>query len=65
MKIKFLEVAQYELDDAVDYYNYEVPDLGDNFFDEVLNTLDRLGKHPEAWNHCSKRTRRCQTRRFP
>ena len=25
MKINFLEIAQIELDDAIDYYNYEVP----------------------------------------
>ncbi len=40
MKINFLEVAQYELEDAIDYYNYELPGLGDAFFNEVLNALD-------------------------
>lgn len=28
MKIRFLRVAQQELDEAVDYYNREVPGLG-------------------------------------
>jgi toxin ParE2 len=65
MKIKFLEVAQYELDEAIEFYNYELPGLGDDFLSEVLNALDRIGKFPEAWNSCSERTRRCQTRRFP
>ena len=65
MKIIFLEIAQIELDDAVLYYNYEVPGLGDAFLNEVLNALDRIGGFPEAWHPCSKRTRRCQTRRFP
>ena len=32
MKINFLEIAQIELDDAIEYYNYEVPGLGDAFF---------------------------------
>jgi hypothetical protein len=31
MKIKFLEIAQVELDDAIEYYNYESPGLGDAF----------------------------------
>ncbi len=61
MRIRFLEIAQIELDDAVEYYNYEVPGLGDAFLTEVY----RIGEFPEAWHPCSKRTRRCQTRRFP
>ncbi len=65
MKINFLEIAQIELDEAIDYYNYEVPGLGDAFLTEVLNALDRIGEFPEAWHLCSKRARRCQTRRFP
>ena len=65
MKINFLEIAQIELDDAIEYYNFELPGLGDAFLTEVLNALDRIGEFPEAWHPCSKRTRRCQTRRFP
>ena len=65
MKISFLEIAQIELDDAIDYYNYESPGLGDAFLIEVLHALNRIGKFPEAWHPNSKRTRRCQTRRFP
>ena len=40
MKINFLEIAQIELDDAIGYYNYEAPGLGDAFLTEVLNALD-------------------------
>jgi len=36
MNINFLEIAQIELDDAIEYYNYEVPGLGDAFLTEVL-----------------------------
>lgn len=46
MKINFLEIAQIELDDAIDYYNYELPGLGDAFLTEVLNALDRIGDFP-------------------
>ena len=65
MRIRFLETARIELDDAIEYYNYEAPGLGDAFLTEVLNALDRIGKYPEAWQPSSKRTRRCQIRRFP
>ncbi len=47
MRIRFFEIAQIELDDAIEYYNYEIPGLGDAFLTEVLNTLDRIGKYPE------------------
>jgi hypothetical protein len=65
MKIRFLEIAQIELDQAIEYYNYESPGLGYDFLNEVIWALDRIGKYPEAWHPLSKRTRRCQTRRFP
>jgi toxin ParE2 len=65
MKINFLEIAQIELDEAIEYYNHEAPGLGDAFLTEVLNAIDRIGEFPEAWHPSSKRARRCQTRRFP
>ena len=65
MRIRFLEIARIELDEAIEYYNYEAPGLGEAFLSEVLDALDRIGKYPKAWQPCSKRTRRCQTRRFP
>ncbi len=65
MRIRFLEIAQIELDEAIEYYNQEAPELGEAFQTEVWKALDRIGKFPEAWSPCSKRTRRCQTRRFP
>ena len=65
MRIRFLEMAQIELDEAVKYYNYEASGLGEEFLAEVLKALGRIGEFPEAWHPCSKRTRRCQTQRFP
>jgi hypothetical protein len=65
MKIEFLDEAQFELDEAIEYYNNEVDGLGDAFLQEVLNTIDRIAKFPDAWHPLSENTRRCQTRRFP
>jgi hypothetical protein len=65
MRIRFLEIAEIELDEAIQYYSYEAAGLGDDFLTEVLDTLDRIARFAEAWHPCSKRTRRCQTRRFP
>ena len=47
MQIRFLEIAQIELDDAIEYYNYEVPGLGDAFLTEILKALDRIGSFPK------------------
>jgi hypothetical protein len=58
MPIRLLEIAQIELDEAIDYYNYQAPGLGDAFLTEVLNASDRIGEFPEAWQQCSKRTSR-------
>jgi hypothetical protein len=38
MKVNFLEIAQIELDDAIEYYNYEVAGLGDAFLTAVRNS---------------------------
>ena len=65
MKIRFLDIARIELDEAINYYNNESYGLGDTFLTEMLKTLERIGRFPEAWHPCSKRTRRCQVRRFP
>jgi hypothetical protein len=46
MKIRLLEIAQIELDQAIEYYNCESPGLGDAFLTEVLKALDRIGEFP-------------------
>lgn len=65
MDIHFLDVAQEEFDDAVEYYNAQSPGLGDEFLLEVLSTLERVRQFPNAWHPYTQNSRRCQTRRFP
>jgi hypothetical protein len=65
MIIKFLDEAQLELDEAIDFYNNESDGLGSVFLQEVLNAIKRITNHPDAWHPLSLNTRRCQTRRFP
>jgi plasmid stabilization system protein ParE len=65
MDIRFFDIAQRELDEAVEYYNTESPGLGEQFLLEVLRTLERIRQYPEAWHPFTQNTRRCQTRRFP
>jgi hypothetical protein len=48
MDIRFLDVAQEEFDEAVEYYNAQAPGLGDEFLLEVLSTLERVRQFPNA-----------------
>jgi hypothetical protein len=53
MRIRFLEIAEIELDEAVRFYNHELPGLGNEFLIEITQTLDRIARFPEAWHPCS------------
>ncbi|MEZ0271994.1 MAG: type II toxin-antitoxin system RelE/ParE family toxin [Methylophilaceae bacterium] len=65
MKVRFLLPAQYELDEAIEYYNSEVPELGNAFLLETLAVIERICQYPEGWHPLSPNTRRCRLRRFP
>jgi plasmid stabilization system protein ParE len=65
MKIRFLETARLELDDAIAFYNAEVPGFGEAFLLESLSAIDRIRRYPDAWSPLSENTRRCRLRRFP
>ena len=62
MEIRLLDVAQHELDEAIEYYNVESPGLGDQFLLEVLSAFDRIRQFPNAWHPYTESSRRCQTR---
>ena len=65
MNIKFLNAAENEFVDAINYYNLQSEGLGFEFAAEVKRTFGRIIEYPDAWTRLSNRTRRCQTNRFP
>lgn len=65
MKIKFLQPAEQELGEAVEYYEAQEQGLGFELFEEIWATIERIERYPQAWQFIGPRTRRCQTHRFP
>jgi len=64
MRIRFLAAARREFSEAVSYYDSKEPSLGDEFAEEVWETISRIAGHPSAWQQLSSRTRRCLTKKF-
>ena len=65
MKVKFLLPAQLELDDAVDWYTHQIPDLGREFLDELDKVIRRIVLFPESGTKNEYGLRRCLLSRFP
>jgi hypothetical protein len=65
MNVSFIEPAYLELRDAIDYYNQELPGLGNKFYQELLTTINLINKFPQAWSSNSKHTRKAILKVFP
>ena len=65
MKIRFLEPARIELDDAIAWYESEQEGLGKRFLKEIQFALKRTVVFPESCAFIAPGLRRCMTRRFP
>ena len=65
INVEFLDLAQKELDDTFDYYEYQQSDLGLRFVQEVYNAIALIKSYPAGWSKVSKNTRRCLVKTFP
>lgn len=65
VSIKFLELAQDELNDAFESYEYQQETLGYDFIKETINTLKLIKTYPDIWSKSSNHTRRCLVKGFP
>jgi hypothetical protein len=52
--VRFLEIAETELDQAIRWYGAQAPGLGNAFLIEVLSTVDRIERFPKAWHPLSE-----------
>ena len=65
MKILLLPPSDKELDDAIEYYNDQQIDLGDNFYKEFIKTTDLIDKFPKTWKKVGRSTHKINIKRFP
>ena len=65
MKIRFLTPAQWEVNDAVHWYNDQKIGLGIEFLDELDMAIRRIAAFPESYQEIEQGLRRCLLPRFP
>jgi len=65
MEVKFLPLAQKELDDTFEYYEYEQKNLGYRFIHEVLHSIELIKYYPKGWHPMTQNSRRCLIKNFP
>ena len=65
MKVIFDKLAKLELDDASEYYEFEVPGLGVRFREEVKRGIRLICEYPTAWTREGKNVRRYILHKFP
>lgn len=65
MKIRFLKPAQFELEDAVAWYDSHSVGLGTQFLDDLDRTVRRIVAYPFSSPEIEPGLRRCLLSRFP
>ncbi|MBF0558683.1 MAG: type II toxin-antitoxin system RelE/ParE family toxin [Nitrospirae bacterium] len=65
MKVRFLSLAQQELDDAVTWYNEQATGMGREFLDELDRAVRRTVAYPLSCPEVDPGLRRCLLARFP
>lgn len=65
MKVRFLALAQKELDDAVSWYDEQSDNLGKEFLDELDRAVRRSVAFPMSGSEIEPGLRRCLLARFP
>ena len=65
MSISLITPADIELDDAIKYYNDQLPGLGEAFYKEFIRTTEIISIFPEAWRKVGPHTRRANVKKFP
>jgi len=65
MNIRFLALAQQEVDDAVFWYGSQAEDKAQEFLDELDRAVRLIKSFPLAFTEIEPEIRRCLLARFP
>ena len=65
MKYFISPAAEQELNNAADYYESQLPGLGNEFLIEVERTINLISRNPKLGVIYTDNIRRFHTRRFP
>jgi len=65
MKVRHLDAARIELDEAFEWYEMQHPGLGYDFAGEVDATIHRICLNPEAYARVDRDVKRALVKRFP
>ena len=63
-RVRFLELADAEFEEAIGYFNRQVMGLGARFEREVENTVALIVEFPEIGSPLTKRIRKFRVRKF-
>ncbi len=65
MRIRIIEPAELELNDAFEFYEVQTPNLGKRFIEEFNKGVARITQHPESWPRVRDDIRKCILNKFP
>lgn len=65
MRLRFLDVAELELDEAIAWYRDKDTGIADRLVAEVVAARDMIIANPEAWHPMGEGIRRYSLKRFP
>ena len=64
MNVRFLSIAEKELDDAFHYYQDIQQGLGFRLIEGVQKAVKRIKKYPESYQSIGTYSRRCLVNKF-
>lgn len=65
MKVIFNELAKYEFEDAIEFYELEHSELGGRFKEEIKKSIKRIIEYPNAWPVEREEIRKYLVHNFP